>query len=198
MIFLTPSQINIFADQGYIIVDEALTPSEMQGLNQEFESLLTEEAFSKAQIANQLYNEQTRGDWTFWLDQKSPFAFRKIWTELKEWSPFLNETFYCGVTEFEAHLAYYPAGPGYQKHWDQAAGNPCRKISLVLYLNSNWPKNNGGELVLYAPDYKSILEKIAPFGGRLVLFRSDLFPHEVLPSQGARRSLTGWFRSDAL
>jgi len=31
---------------------------------------------------------------------------------------------------------------------------------------------------------------------RLVIFRSDLIPHEVLPCRQARWSLTGWLRSD--
>src|SRR3546814_5029992 len=34
--------------------------------------------------------------------------------------------------------------------------------------------------------------------GRLVVFRSDLIPHEVMPCSQPRWSLTGWFRSDAI
>ncbi len=198
MTFLSPAQMDTFAAQGYVIVNNALSDSELQPLNQEFDQLLTSESFKKAQIATGASHELIRGDWTYWLDEKSPTAFKKVFFDLKTWSLFLNENLFCGITKLEAHLAHYPAGPGYKKHWDQAKGNFRRKISLVLYLNSDWPKHNGGELILYSADSENILEEIEPYGGRLVMFRSDLFPHEVLPSLGARRSLTGWFRSDAL
>ncbi len=35
---------------------------------------------------------------------------------------------------------------------------------------------------------------VAPIGGRLVIFRSDQFEHEVLPARRERLSFTGWFR----
>ena len=141
MTFLSPIQIKSFANQGYVILDEVLSASELQLLNQEFDHLLKSQAFDKAQVAASPSQELIRGDWTFWLDEKSPPTFRKVFSSLKTWSLLLNENFYCGTTELEAHLAYYPAGPGYQKHWDQATGCSRRKISLVLYLNSNWPIN---------------------------------------------------------
>jgi SM-20-related protein len=34
---------------------------------------------------------------------------------------------------------------------------------------------------------------ISPIGGRLVMFLSDTFYHEVLPTSKDRMSLTGWF-----
>ncbi len=198
MIFLPSAQIDSFASHGYVILDHALPEIELRLINQEFDNLLSAEVFKKAQVVAGPSQELIRSDWTFWLDEKSPPILKKLFLNLQALSPCLNENFYCGITEFQAHLALYPKGSGYQKHWDQATGDKRRKISLVLYLNSDWPKNYGGELVLYAPDSEKILEKIEPFGGRLVLFRSELFPHKVLPNLGPRRSLTGWFRSDAL
>ena len=38
--------------------------------------------------------------------------------------------------------------------------------------------------------------KFLPQAGRLVLFRSDKTPHEVLPARRVRWSLTGWYRDD--
>ncbi|MCB0627245.1 MAG: 2OG-Fe(II) oxygenase, partial [Saprospiraceae bacterium] len=38
--------------------------------------------------------------------------------------------------------------------------------------------------------------EILPVGGRLVLFRSELLEHEVLPARRERYSLTGWLRND--
>ena len=82
---------------------------------------------------------------------------------------------------------------------DQHRDQPHRKLSLVLYLNPQWDTAGQGELCLYDPqDGNRELARILPQPGRLVLFRSDLFPHEVLPCTQARWSLTGWFRTDHL
>ncbi len=68
-----------------------------------------------------------------------------------------------------------------------------RKLSSILYLNQNWQASDGGELRLYVNDDEWL--NISPIGGRLVLFLSDQFWHEVLPAKRERLSLTGWFRT---
>lgn len=193
-------QIEAFTADGYIVLDNWIKPSDLGSLQIEFDRLLNDGYFKKAQIAgaSSLKNTFVRGDWTYWLTAKSPKGFQSVFNSLKSWQPELNRNFYCGVTQIEAHLAHYPAGPGYKKHWDQAMGRSERKISFVLYLNLDWQKNDGGELVLYSFNSEKIVEEIVPIGGRLVIFRSELFPHEVRACQQSRRSLTGWFRSDAL
>ncbi|MEF1189887.1 2OG-Fe(II) oxygenase, partial [Vibrio parahaemolyticus] len=35
---------------------------------------------------------------------------------------------------------------------------------------------------------------IPPRGGRLLVFLSEQFPHEVLPTNAQRFSIAGWFR----
>ena len=214
MNFLSTAQIDLFANQGYVVLENLVSPDELISIQQEFDQLLKGDTFKKAQVTVRSILQSTvhaavnlaaapdqdviRGDWTYWLDDKSPPAVGRIYSSLKNWQLPLNQNFYCGITHLEAHLAYYPAGPGYQKHFDQASGKQQRKISFILYLNPDWLPKDGGELVLYAPDSKNILEKIEPQEGRLMIFQSHIFPHEVLPCQSPRRSLTGWFRSDAL
>ncbi len=204
MNFLSPVQVELFAAQGYAILDEWITGPQLQNLNQEFDNLFNQGHFHKAVTAAsvrldlQKKIDMMRGDWIFWLQDKNPPALETVFSALKLWQNELNQVFYCGINQLEAHLAHYPVGPGYERHLDQAFGKKNRKISFVLYLNQVWPSKNGGELILYCPKTGSILEKVSPLGGRLVLFRSDLFPHEVASSLQARRSLTGWFRSDAL
>jgi SM-20-related protein len=61
-------------------------------------------------------------------------------------------------------------------------------------LNQDWQKDDGGELRLYlngTADDTHI--DIMPVGGRLILFLSAKFLHEVLPAKRERISLTGWF-----
>ncbi len=204
MNFLSPAQVELFAAQGYAILDEWISGPQLQSLNQEFDNLFNQGLFHKAVTAANLgldpqKNFDTiRGDWIFWLEDKNPPELEAVFSTLKLWQNELNQIFYCGINQLEAHLVHYPVGPGYDRHLDQAFGKQNRKISFVLYLNQAWQPINGGELILYGPKTGSILEKLSPQGGRLVLFRSDLFPHEVAPSLQARRSLTGWFRSDAL
>lgn len=109
----------------------------------------------------------------------------------------LNRQFYAGLNSAEFHFARYSEGRGYKKHLDQHLQNTQRRISLVLYLNSQWSDSDGGQLCLYSPDDDTQeIKRILPQPGRLVLFRSDLIPHEVLPCSQPRWSLTGWFRSD--
>lgn len=195
--FLNHSQIQAFAAEGYLVIDQGLTVPELAAVQDEFESLFELGQFKKAQVVSSKH-KMVRGDWTYWLSEESPLHLRQVYESLKSWQLPLNQNFYCGVTHLEAHLAYYPEGLGYEKHWDQAFGRTERKVSFVLYLNSNWKNEHRGELILYSPHSDKILTEISPVGGRLVIFRSDLFPHEVKACLSPRRSLTGWFRSDAL
>ncbi len=198
MKFLSPEQLDFFAAHGYAVLDDWINTPQLQGLAQEFEFLFQDGQFKKAQVLGVVPNEVIRADWTLWLTPQGPPLAQAVLDSLNAWQARLNQSFYCGITNLEAHLAFYPVGPGYQRHLDQGFERPERKISFVLYLNLPWNMEDGGELVLYAPNSSVILEKLSPLGGRLVIFRSEIFSHEVLLCQRARRSLTGWFRSDAL
>jgi SM-20-related protein len=137
-----------------------------------------------------------RGDSICWLEPTSQTVQSFLqWTLALRQS--LNQRYYLGLNSDEFHFARYPAGTGYQKHLDQPRGPSPRKISLVLYLNPEWSSQNGGELVIYSPqDPETRMATVLPAPGRLVLFRSDVIPHEVLPCFQTRWSLTGWFRAE--
>lgn len=188
-----------FEQQGYTVMDHWLSPAELSEAEGEFQELWQKDLFKKAQVVGTA-NRQIRHDWTLWWPPpKGPACPRlqAVYENLWSLIPVFNENFYCGVTSLEAHLALYPAGPGYEKHLDQKQGTRHRKITFVLYLNSRWSSEKGGALHLFSPTSpETLLTCLEPVGGRLVLFRSDLFPHEVRPSQDLRRSLTGWWRSD--
>jgi SM-20-related protein len=47
---------------------------------------------------------------------------------------------------------------------------------------------------LYAEDGETLLETVMPAHNRLVLFLSERFPHEVMPTNRPRHSIAGWFR----
>lgn len=140
---------------------------------------------------------EVRADFTHWLHEPGENAIQEeFFTRMEVLRRCLNENFFLGVQELEAHYALYPPGGGYAKHFDQHLGTSFRKMTFILYLNAQWEKGHGGELVLYKPEEDSqILQEIEPVMGRMVLFRSEIFPHEVLTCLSPRMSLTGWFRT---
>ena len=63
-------------------------------------------------------------------------------------------------------------------------------------MNRDWQPDDGGALVIYDPaNEQRELQRIQPEFGTLVLFASERFPHEVLPTRRQRLSLTGWLKS---
>ena len=67
-----------------------------------------------------------------------------------------------------------------------------RVVTIIAYLNTNWEKDDGGELQIYLENGQTI--SVLPNAGTLVCFMSADFEHEVLPAKRERASLTGWFR----
>ncbi|MCH2546483.1 MAG: 2OG-Fe(II) oxygenase [Alphaproteobacteria bacterium] len=107
----------------------------------------------------------------------------------------LNKRLMLGMFFFEAHFAHYPKGAYYKRHCDSFRGAKNRIISTVLYLNSDWKKENGGLLAMYRDeDATEPFATITPHIGNFVLFLSEGIPHEVLTAHAPRASIAGWFR----
>jgi len=103
----------------------------------------------------------------------------------------------------ELLYAYYPKGGFYRRHRDAIPGSASvlRKYSLLLYLNKEWTPKDGGQLLLHLDSGGDVLPEgekpdfveVAPTGGTLVLFQSDLVPHEVLDTNAERLAVVGWY-----
>ena len=106
----------------------------------------------------------------------------------------LNRRLFLALFEFEAHVALYPPGAFYRRHFDSFRGAANRMVSLVVYLNRDWGDHDGGDLVLYRPGTGDEMARIAPRAGTLLLFMSEEIEHEVLPTSRDRASVAGWFR----
>ncbi len=114
-----------------------------------------------------------------------------------------NAAIFTNMQQTELHYAHYPIGAFYKRHLDrfveqypsvapsETSPSRTRVISLVFYLNDHWALGDGGELIIYDTINQSQLS-VAPCTGTMVAFRSEQFPHEVLPAIKARLSLTGW------
>ena len=106
----------------------------------------------------------------------------------------LNRELFLGLFDYECLFARYLEGARYRTHLDAFTGERNRVLSTVLYLNKGWQAAEGGELVLYEGDGATVLSRVLPEHNRLLMFLSEGFPHEVLPTHRVRFSLTGWFR----
>lgn len=155
------------------------------------------ESFTLALIGRDgLKQEQLdiRSDQTVWLNEDN--AIDNLYLEaMKSLQEGMNERLYMGLRYHEAHYAHYKPGAFYQKHLDAFRGKSSRKLTTVLYLNASWKDGDGGDLLIY-DEKEKLLERVLPTMGRLVLFLSDQFPHEVLASKKDRYSIAGWFRVD--
>jgi SM-20-related protein len=107
----------------------------------------------------------------------------------------LNYNFYLGIRDYECHFAHYPPGTFYKRHVDRHKNGSPRRVSSVLYLNSNWQPCDGGELVIY--NTGGAVNRIEPIEGTLVIFLSEL-EHEVLLTSRDRMSITGWMLNETI
>lgn len=182
------------AARGYAIVDNALPAALTDALFIHFKSLAPDD-FHSAGIGRQRdhqFNRFVRNDAISWLDG-SHAASRDYLAWMEALRLALNRRLFLGLFDFECHYAWYARGSFYRKHYDAFKGRSRRVVSTVFYLNPTWSPAYGGELVMYnAQDRK--LEHVIPCYGRLVVFLSEQFAHEVLPVNKPRYSIAGWFR----
>lgn len=178
---------------GYLVIDEFLPPALAEALRDE--CIAEENSFSAAGTGRQQGYVQTtaaRKDEICWLEGNTP-ATSDYFAWMEYLRSGLNERLVLGLFDYECHFARYAPGAYYRTHVDAFKGQRNRVLSTVLYLNPHWQEHEGGELVLYTPDKLTVLERVVPEANRLVIFLSEDFPHEVLPTRHTRYSLTGWF-----
>ena len=186
-----------FGIQDDLLPDQLLTDLYMSALRSHEQGLFHHARVGPAQRPQHL--PSVRGDTIYWLDQDNGDPAQD---QCLQWADELrlrlNREFFLGLQRSELHFAHYAPGQGYARHMDQHRGQPHRRITLIVYLTPERQPQDGGELCIYYPDDpEREWLRIAPERGRVVLFRSDLIPHAVLPAKAPRWSLSGWFRDDA-
>lgn len=181
------------AESGYAVSEGFLTSQEIDSILRldEFKEGLLH--FRKAGIGKQQekqINESIRGDFIQWIDKVNASQPIKVYLDkVQSLIAALNQSLFLSLKDYEVHMTIYPAGSFYKRHLDQFKVDDHRKLSIILYLNINWKKEQGGQLRMHLP---SGSKDIFPEAGRLVCFRSDTIEHEVLPASRDRLSLTGW------
>ncbi len=197
--------INKIAQYGFGIIDNFLPQLAVLKLADEIVALKDQSLMQDAgtgrtsSTSSRSINKTLRGDMIYWLEEAdSSSPQQDYFLQMEALRLLLNQQLYLGLFALESHLALYPAGSSYKKHIDRFAtvndGKPVRQVSTILYLNQAWKDIVGGHLRVYkTADNDSEYIDISPIGGRLVVFLSDTFYHEVLPANRDRMSLTGWF-----
>lgn len=190
---------NDLRTSGYAATDDFLDHRSIQTLAAECCSANAAGLLQPASVGRgdaRALRSEIRGDRTRWLDPAEPtVAQTAYWSRIETLRVSLNHDLLLGLEEIEAHFALYPPGARYARHRDRFRDDDARVVSSVLYLNDDWTPQHGGALRLFLPDGAEIPHvDIYPKAGRLVLFLSAEFEHEVLPATRERLSIAGWFR----
>lgn len=152
--------------------------------------------FTQAGIGRQAdhqLNERIRTDLIQWIDADDPDT-RAYLGAMEALRQEINRRLFLGLFDYEAHFACYPPGTYYKKHVDAFRGETNRVLTTVLYLNPEWSERDGGELLIYDDGAELPFTRVRPEFGRMVIFLSERFPHEVLTAYRTRYSIAGWFR----
>jgi SM-20-related protein len=185
----------------YVVVDNFVDDAFRKALLKEQTDLLNQGQFTKAAVGKgdqKQVRTEIRSDEVLWMDPTALSPLQAIfWEKVAEVQQVLNRRCFLGLKSFEGHFARYPIGSFYKRHLDQFHAVPHRIVTVILYLNESWTEADGGQLRMYFPqeDGNERLEDVLPVGGRLVVFLSEEIPHEVLPTQKERISITGWLRN---
>ncbi|WP_457750086.1 2OG-Fe(II) oxygenase [Sulfurimonas sp.] len=187
------SQItDALVENGYIVIENALEPAFSKELSQIAKNITN---YKNAGISHQsTLDKNRRKDKIFWLNEEDAVTCKYL-EFTNGLQNYLNRHLYLGIKYYESHFALYEAGDFYEKHLDAFKNSKNRVVTTVYYLNEDWNSSNGGELVMY--DINDVqIQKVVPKMNTLVVFMSELFPHEVLRSHTKRNSIAGWFRVD--
>jgi SM-20-related protein len=185
----------------YVVVDDFVDETYRKALLKEQVDLLNQGQFKKAAVGKgdqKQVRAEIRSDEVLWMDPTALSPLQVVfWEKIEELKQILNRRCFLGLKSFEGHFARYPIGSFYKRHVDQFHAVPHRIVTVILYLNDTWTEADGGQLRMYFPqeDGSERIEDVLPVGGRLVVFLSEEIPHEVMPTQKERISITGWLRN---
>ena len=186
------------ATRGWSCCDDFVTPARVAELRAQALMLSERGDFRAAAVGagkGRAVRNAIRGDEISWITPPFPDPLACLAEDLEQLRLALNRDLTLGLFYLEFHFARYAPGRGYARHSDQLAGSEARILSWALYLNDDWRAEEGGALRLYMQaQARTPFVEFPPRGGRLLLFLSQRFEHEVRPATRDRWSITGWFR----
>jgi len=189
------------AEPGYGVFPNFLTPEVQRDLIQLMSAKVAADQLVSAGVGapqSVQVRSEIRSDSIFWLETDDPAPTAKAWIKgMSSLCEHFRRQLFLSLWSYEGHLARYPAAGFYKAHLDRHSQTLARQISMIVYLNDDWKKSDGGELRLFTNVDEGVTGPfldILPQAGTLVIFRSADFWHEVMPSKRTRLSLTGWLR----
>lgn len=150
---------------GIVIRDRFVSDAEVQALRECAQGRESSGEFAAARIGGrgaQQRRESIRGDFTCWLREPLLPMEHVLLRRMEELRLQLNRAAFLGLFELELHYARYPPGSAYSRHVDQPLGNSQRRVSLVLYLNPEWQRTDGGVLRIHGENAEFI--DVEPLG----------------------------------
>lgn len=185
------------ASSGWCVMHNLLTPACTRALTDECATLHAGSQLVPARVGAARRATVLRGDSTRWFEAGALSTAQQGFVERVEaLRVALNRELMLGLVESESHYAVYPTGARYARHLDRLRDNDARVLSAVFYLNEGWQAGDGGALRLYMGDGGH--HDVLPVAGRLLLFLSARFEHEVLPATRPRMSIACWMRQRAI
>lgn len=204
------------SNTGYVVIDQFLETSMADTLLQELKTIYKQQLMKPNQVqftvSSQklvvtkpgifevdLFDEEIRTN-------NSLENFNKLYSEDGTvLAKLLLQEGYCPrkdiVTTVDGRVVKLQVNDGsggcFPYHYDNPGKPNKRLLTCAFYLNKDWKRGDGGELVLL-PFLTKVEGKqsevvIEPKHNRLVIFRSDTGLHRVLPSNAPRFCFTIWF-----
>ncbi len=185
------------AAEGWCVLSNLMLPAQTRALADECAAMHDADALSPARIGAGRTASMLRGDRTHWFSASTASAAQQVFTDRMDALRIaLNHALMLGLVDCESHYAVYRPGTGYARHLDRLHDDDARVVSAVYYLNDAWQEADGGALRLYLDNGSH--RDIQPQAGKLVLFLSAQFEHEVLPATRNRLSIACWMRQQAM
>lgn len=176
---------------GWFVWDDFLSAEQVSELRQCIPSEWKQAKIGRRDDTHQ--DTRRRTDKIHWMNATMGAPVQDYLDRMAAIQTMMNQRFFMGLFEYESHFSKYEEGDFYEKHYDSFQGSSNRRLTTVFYLNEEWTPEHGGMLKLY-DQHDHRLAEIEPIAGRLVVFLSEEFPHEVCVSQQERYSIAGWFR----
>lgn len=211
-----PQVVYVFrqlVENNFAILDNCMDPAEARLLRDEVRKLYTDGRMTDGKIGTNVagnlgeFRPEMRTDKMVWMEGNEPFVEKYLKRHILRadiFSQKLNlmcqslapEHSWEGFSRCKIMATCYPeGGKHYVAHYDNPNRNG-RKVTIILYLNEEWKKGDGG--VLRAKT-KGIQADVAPLFNRLFVFWSDRrVPHEVLPTAKGkdRFAITIWYMDE--
>lgn len=187
--------IESFIENKIGIAENFLSESLASHLKENLNALYAKKQMQLSGTGNELHvlhNNLIRSDKIHWLDRNHNNIYENEFFDLMDkFVDHLNSTCYTGITGYEFHYTLYEQGSFYKKHIDQFRNDNSRQYSMIMYLNDNWQEEDGGQLCIHNNAH---MQNISPTNGKSVFFKSSQLEHEVLLTNKARLSITGWLK----